>query len=246
MALTIYNMDAMDYLDGCGKRKCIFMDPPDNLGLEYADAGVLRPSDKVPPLAYYGWLESLILRAMLKADIVWLSYYHKHDLAVSRIIYNVLTQRHPSWVWQRVIWRFTFGQYCDNKLSNGHRPMIVLSAPRSTFHYDRIREPSSRMEIYHDPRAAGPRIPDDVWEFPRVVGNARERRSWHPTQHPEALMRRIMLMCGQPFTDLFGGSGTALRVARGTSMTDVHSVELSPTYCKHQSTENNVPIATVF
>src|SRR5579872_4627516 len=61
---------------------------------------------------------------------------------------------------------------------------------------DAIRIPSARMD-QGDKRAAGPRVPGDVWDFPRVVGNAKERQPWHPTQHPVALYDRVIkYSCG--------------------------------------------------
>ncbi len=65
-----------------------------------------------------------------------------------------------------------------------------------------------------DARAAGPRVPDDVWDFPRVTGNSAERCPWHPTQHPLALMERIILLSTKPgdlVLDYFMGTGTTLR-----------------------------------
>lgn len=94
-------------------------------------------------------------------------------------------------------------------------------------------------------------MPDDVWDFdadapdgckfcgwaasgvldaPRVTGNSGERRRWHPTQHPERLMERILLSSGGPVLDLFGGTGTTLRVAKRLGL-DCDIVELDAGYC---------------
>lgn len=66
-------------------------------------------------------------------------------------------------------------------------------------------------------RAAGPRVPDDVWEIPRLVGNARERFGDHPCQLPEELLRRVILSStseGDLVVDPMAGTGTTLRVAQ--------------------------------
>ena len=76
----------------------------------------------------------------------------------------------------RIIWRETFGQYNESRFPSGHRHLFwhVKDLKRSPFHTDEIRVTSQRMQA-GDKRAAGPRVPDDVWEIPRLVGNARER-----------------------------------------------------------------------
>jgi site-specific DNA-methyltransferase (adenine-specific) len=90
------------------------------------------------------------------------------------------------------------------------------------------------------------RVPDDVWDFPRVVGNAKERRDWHPTQHPEALMRRIInYSCrkDETFLDLFLGTGTSFRVRKE----NVIGIEQSEKYCQEIAKEHDIvytPTAT--
>ncbi len=68
-----------------------------------------------------------------------------------------------------------------------------------------------------DNRAKGPRVPDDVWQFPRLVGNSRERISAHPCQLPEVLLERVIRCSTQPgdwILDPTAGAGTTLRVAQ--------------------------------
>ena len=68
-----------------------------------------------------------------------------------------------------------------------------------------------------DKRARGPRVPDDVWEFPRLVGNAGERIAGHPCQLPETLLERVIRCSSRPndvILDPTAGTGTTLRVAQ--------------------------------
>ena len=84
-----------------------------------------------------------------------------------------------------------------------------------------------------DVRSAGPRVPDDVWDFPRVVGNAKERRSWHPTQHPLALMERIIKFSTKPgdlVLDYFAGTGTTLRACMKLDRSCV-AADIDLNYC---------------
>ena len=65
-----------------------------------------------------------------------------------------------------------------------------------------------------DPRG---RVPGDVFDFTRVVGNSKQRRPWHPTQLNEGLVERCVRLTtpeGESVLDPFGGTGTTLRVCR--------------------------------
>jgi site-specific DNA-methyltransferase (adenine-specific) len=99
---------------------------------------------------------------------------------------------------------------------------------------DAIRVPSARQEKYNDKRANPKgRVPDDVWEFPRVCGTFKERRPWCPNQHPEALIERIILLSTKPgdlVLDFFGGTGTVHRVCKRLDRNSI-TTEISPTYC---------------
>jgi DNA modification methylase len=97
------------------------------------------------------------------------------------------------------------------------------------------------MEI-GDARAAGPKMPSDVWDFPRVVGNSRERRDWHPTQHPESLYDRMLgFSCGLEDTavDMFAGTGT---IFRSTAKCQKIGIEIDSEYCQQISKEHKIPI----
>lgn len=226
--IRLYHQEALNFVKSCGQYDCIFMDPPDNVGLGYA--GVKDKRDD-----YYKWLEDLILESMGKAPIVWISYYWRHDVPLKASLAWIL--RHSDWEAKTFIWRFTFGQYNDKDCGSGYRPILRLSRPRVEWSVDAIRIQSERMRL-GDSRACGPKVPDDVWEFPRVVGNSVERREWIPTQHPEALMKRIYLLSGgTKILELFAGSGTGIRVAKRLGF-DLDTVELSGDYIKRLRAEH--------
>lgn len=224
---TIYQGDCLEMLREISRSvPLVFADPPDNLGLKYDEYRDKR-SD------YYDWLELVILKSLNIADCFWLSYYWEHDLEIKYRVRNILKRERPSVKAKTFIWRYTFGQYNDNDCSSGFRFLLRLMKPQAKLRVDNIRVPSRRMEI-GDARAAGPRVPDDVWDFPRVVGNAKERCPHHPTQHPEDLMRRIILMHTDPgdvVVDCFGGTGTTLRVANSINRIPLIS-EISENYCQ--------------
>lgn len=204
--MSVYLGDAIGYLRTItDHRRMSMMDVPDNIGLAYDGF-----TDHMPIGMYYKWIEELVSYALLRTDIVVFTYNAIHDFAISSILYRVARPK------QKIIWTWTFGQYQDEKLTASWRPIVILG---DDLNYDGIRIASSRMNI-GDKRAAGPRVPGNVWSYPRVTGNSPERRPWHVTQLPEAMMDRIIILTcmrtekGRTVPigdclDLFAGSGTA-------------------------------------
>ena len=73
----------------------------------------------------------------------------------------------------------------------------------------------------------------DVFNYPRVTGNSKQRRPWHPTQLNEGLVERCIKFTtpeGETVLDPFGGTGTTLRVCRrlGCPCT---LIEIDADYC---------------
>lgn len=227
--MLLVNDDCEHYLHACNKYfGGIFLDPPDNMDRDYQGYTDKR-SD------YYDWLDRIIGLAIQKADVVWLSYWYKHDFELKYRLhrYSDLEKR-------TFIWRYTFGQHNSHDCGNGYRPILRISKPDWTPNVDDIRVMSKR-QILGDARAnpVG-RVPDDVWDFPRIVGNANQRREWHPTQHPEELLMRIMQMSGDgDFLDCFAGTGTVFRAAVRIEKLNVIGVEISEYYCSKIKEEFN-------
>jgi hypothetical protein len=242
----IHNKDALVFLNEPDSRfRTIFADIPDNIGLNYVGFTDIKCN-------YINWVRDLIEICMARSEIFWLSYNQIWDLPIKSVIFDLNKgERGTSKLVQQVIWRFTFGQYQDTGLACGYRPIILMRNALTKMNYDAIRIESARQKL-GDKRAAGPRVPDDVWEFPRVVGNAHERRDWHPTQHPEKLLERILLLSNTNYVktasmgltedclklsplgivcDPFLGSGTTAIVAKRLGITWT-GCEISPFYCK--------------
>lgn len=94
--------------------------------------------------------------------------------------------------------------------------------------------PSARQLIYKDKRA-NPigKIPDDVWEFPRVCGNFKERLGDHPCQMPASLLERIIKTSSNKndiVLDPFGGTGTTAFVAKKLWRNYI-TMDISEKYC---------------
>jgi len=140
---------------------------------------------------------------------------------------------------REIIWRYTFGQHNKHDSTGGYRPMIRISNPEAKLYPNAIRVESWRQK-HNDPRAnPDGRVPDAVWEFPRVVGNAEERVKWSVTQHPQKLMERIIRLCcvpGDTVIDMFGHSFTTARVCKRLGIDSI-SIEISPYYCRKGAKE---------
>ncbi len=235
--IKLHHAEALEWLNDLEDEKwnMIFMDPPDNIGLKYPGVNDMR-SD------YYLWLKALLVEAIIRVEtpgVLWLSYYHKHDLQIKVMVNWIIKFIKPSWECRTFIWRFTFGQYRKTDCGSGYRPILRLSSPGVEWKTDEIKVMSKR-QLLGDPRAKGPRVPDDVWEFPRVVGNFIERRKWIPTQHPEGLIERIVKLSGKErVLELFSGSGTMIRVCKRLGV-DLDTVELCGKYVKKLREEHNL------
>lgn len=231
--------DSLEWLRESGRYDLIFADPPDNIGLAY---GSYR--DKIPDSQYYAQLENLMWLATTKCKVFWLSYYWRHDLEIKRRAWSVSRAR--TWSAKTFIWRFTFGQHNTNDCGSGFRYLLRLGAPSWTPCTDGIRVASQRQAIGDIRANPDGRVPDDVFEFdadgvwhefPRVVGNATERREWHPTQHPEGLMERVIRLSGaKTMLDCYGGTGTSLRVCKRLGV-ECDSVEIDMAYAQRAADE---------
>lgn len=226
--MTIYNVDCLDYLRTGQKFQMIFADPPDNIGLGYGEY-----RDKIPDAQYYGWLETILWESMRAAPIIWFSYYWKHDVEIKHIIRCLVKFHFPAWQIKTFIWRFTFGQHNPSDCGSGFRFVVRLTSPLAVLNPKAIMVESERQKIGDSRANPDGRVPDDVFDFARVVGNSHERRTWHPTQHPEALLRFLVKFSTQPgdrVLDLFLGSGTTLRVCRELDRECI-GCEIDENYC---------------
>lgn len=182
----------------------IFADPPDNIGLDYNGF-----KDKFDD--YYGWCEQVIYYAMACTNVLWWSFNAAHTIPMGAILDKYM------WHVKPCVQTFTFGQNRNSDLGNGHRPLWRISNGEPMLYPEQIKVPSWR-ELNGDKRAApGGRVPLDVFDFPRVTGNSKQRRSWHPTQLHEGLVERCLKLTtkeGDHVGELFGGTGTTLRVCK--------------------------------
>lgn len=234
----LYHGDCLTVLRRLSGAACIFADPPDNIGLGYGEFKDRRPDD-----AYVAWLESCVRLFIQKAGTVWLSYNARWSFALGMIVWGL--QREFKWLEAKpCVQTFTFGQHQHGDLGNNHRPLLRLRRDDATLYPDAIRVPSWRQ--LHGDKRADPRgrVPGDVFDFPRVTGNSKQRRPFCPTQLHEGLVERCIALStkeGERVIDPFGGTGTTLRVCRRVNR-PCTLIEYDGGYCLNIAKEHNLTI----
>ncbi len=215
---------------------CLIADPPDNIGLVYHEYVDSRTKEE-----YMQCFETCMVQFVGVADVVWISFNAKWIFEVG----GLLSRWHPHWDARLFIQIFTFGQNRKTDCGNGYRPILRIMRPEAKLYPDAIKVESWRQK-HGDKRAApGGCVPLDVWDFPRITGNCKERRSWHPTQLREAMIQRMVdfsTIPGDSVCDAFSGTGTVLRAVKDRSIT---SIELDRGYCDRIAAEHDLEVKTL-
>lgn len=209
---------------------CIFADPPDNQNLDYTTY-----DDKKSDNDYWFWLQALLHDCERRATTVWMSYNAKHMPCVMEVCCKFLSVRH-------MVQTFTFGQHRTTDFGNNFRPLVRLTKFDSGFYPDHIRVESERQRMGDKRANPGGKVPGDVFDFPRVVGNSSQRRKWHPTQLNEGLVERCLASCckaGDKVFDPFMGTGTTLRVCKQLELNCV-TTDVDRGYCERVAEEHGL------
>lgn len=221
MTNKLYCVDATEFLSYTDSRfRMVFADPPDNINLSYTGY-----KDRTPADQYRQMMAEILYYGTKVADVLWLSFNPVHIPLVGHLTHELLQFR-TDWVFKACVQTFTFGQHNHRDLGICHRPLYRYMREGTQLYPDAIRVPSWRQlngDRRADPRG---RIPGDVFDFPRVTGNSKQRRRFSPTQLHEGLYERCIRLCctkGDTVLDPFAGSGTLGRVAERCG---VHSVML--------------------
>lgn len=226
----LINGDCIEYLRN--EQRCwdtIFADPPDNIGLKYATYKDMIKTEK-----YFRLLREWIDIFIQCSKSVWFSYNAKWFFEIGNIVQSILCEDFLNRIEARqCIQRFTFGQHNQRTLGNNYRPLLWIRRIDAPLFPDEIRVKSWRQE-HGDPRAdPRGRVPGDVFDFPRVTGNSKQRRNWHPTQLHEGLVERCIRLTtpqGGTVLDPFAGTGTTLLVCKRLEM-PCTLIEIDENYC---------------
>lgn len=123
-----------------------------------------------------------------------------------------------------IVWNYPNGMSAQRFFASRHEEIAWFGKTRKYyFDLDSVREPydEATKAIYlKDKRLRAETVekgrnPTNVWQMPRLNGNAKERVG-HPTQKPVSVIRRIVQSMSYPgsvILDFFAGSGVTTRVA---------------------------------
>jgi DNA modification methylase len=215
---------------------CTFADPPDNLGLAYHSY-----RDNLSEKEYEITLEEWVKWIVGTSRISWISFNTKWIACMGTIVKMWMKGYYEL---KPCVQTFTFGQNRQDDLSNCHRPLWRFRYPGAPLYPDQIRIESWRQQ--HGDKRANPhgKVPGDVFDFPRVTGNSKQRRPWHPTQLHEGLVERCIKLStkeGECVFDPFAGTGTVTRVCKRINRKSL-ACELDPFYCEMISDENKIKV----
>lgn len=131
-------------------------------------------------------------------------------------------------------------KYMDKRATPGGK------IPGDSFNFTQLQEKERRdwheRAIQVGAYIVDPLIPDDHFDFARVTGNSKQRRSYHPTQLNEGLVERCILLSTKPgdlICDPFLGSGTTLRVCKRIKRQCI-GIEIDKDYCARIAAEHNM------
>jgi site-specific DNA-methyltransferase (adenine-specific) len=214
----------------------IFADPPDNLRLGYDACADDMPEDR-----YRAWLAQVVRDCVGRSGTVWVSFSSRYTFLLGAVV-DELTRTQAGLEAKPCTQVFTFGQHNQRDLGNNHRPLWRLRWEDAPLFPDAVRVPSWR-QLNGDKRAdSRGRVPGDVFDFPRVTGNSKQRRAWHPTQLHEGLVERCLKLTTPPgglVFDPFAGTGTTLRVCKRLGFSCATS-DVSGEYCRRIREENGM------
>lgn len=216
--------DCLDLLGRlpAGSIDVAFADPPYNLQLagdlfrpnQSRVAGVTEDWDRFGDFAAYDrftrdWL-ALVRRALKPNGTLWVIGSYHNVYRVGTAVQDV-----GFWILNDVVWVKTnpMPNFRGRRLTNAHETLIwAVADPRRTdytFNYRSLKTFNDDLQLRSD------------WTLPLCGGPERLRDAAgakaHPTQKPEALVARALLVASKPgdvVLDPFLGTGTTAAVAR--------------------------------
>lgn len=220
-AHLIYQGDTPDVLTKCIADQSvdlIFLDPPYNLGKDFGQCKDQWDSEHAYLEWCYHWLDLCLDKLSPTGSLYFMA-------ATQHMPHFDLYLRQHLHILSRIVWRYdSSGRQAKHYYGSLYEP--ILFAVKNPNHYifnaEAIQVPAKtgaeRKLI--DYRANPPRVynstkvPGNVWEFPRVRYRMPEYVK-HPSQKPEALLKRIILASSHPNSwvlDPFAGTFTTAAV----------------------------------
>lgn len=272
MRLELCHGDCLDWLPQLRDEPvaCIFADPPDNIGLGYASYKDKLPDSEYVELLS-DWTNAFVTRAntvWISFNSRWIldmasiakQVIDEHGVEFKPCVQTFSFYQHNKTDFgnaHRPLWRFRKPgaglypeqikiqswrqQHGDKRATEGGK--VPGDALDFTQYQGKERRDWHERAIEVGGSIVDPLIPDDHFDFTRVVGNSKQRRGWHPTQLNEALVKRCILSCTKPgdgIIDPFGGTGTTLRVCKEIGDRHCTLIEMDKSYCEEIAKEHKL------
>lgn len=208
---SVVNHDCTKTLKKLSGVRLVFADPPYNIGIDYGQG---KEADRLSQAQYVTWCKRWILAArktLTDDGAMWVMVCDDYAEHIA-IALNECGLHRRAWI----KWYETFGVNCSNNFNRCSRHIFyyVVDPKRFVFntHHKSMQQRSARQDKYNDSRAVkGGKLPDDVWQIPRLTGTSAERLPGFPTQLPVSLLERIIQCSSDPddlVCDPFCGSGS--------------------------------------
>ena len=222
-----------EHIQALGGLKLVYIDPPFAVGSDF-----FMPVGKTLQTAYTDtWASKKDFLEMLRARLLRIHELLAPDGAIF-VHCDWRTSAHMRLLLDEIfgeeqflgeiIWHYTGGGRSTRYFSRKHDSIFHYAKGKKwTFNIDAVRVPYKSTSNYakggivaksgklYLPNPLGTPL-DDVWDIPMVNPLAKERVGY-PTQKPESLLERIILVAsnaGDLVGDFFCGSGTTLAVAQ--------------------------------
>lgn len=201
----------------------IIADPPYNLGKNYGNNHDIRGFREYIQFSESWLKESYRILTPRGTIYVFMGF------RFISYLYDILDQRLRMYFNSWITWHYTQGMGRTKGFSPRHDDILVFTKSNDfKFNLDAVRVP---QKYYRERNNMAGANPGDVWMFSHVHYSNPERER-HPTQKPEALIARMVLVSsdeGDLVVDPFFGSGTTLRVCQVLNRRCI-GIELNPTY----------------
>lgn len=223
-SLKIINNDRMKLLKNLKNNsvQLIITSPPYNIGKSYEKKETLdvylNEQEKTLKECYR------ILKK--KGSLCWQvgSYFEKTELFPLDIYIYEICKRLGFKMRNRIIWHFEHGLHSNKKFSGRYETILWFTKSNNYyFNFDKIRVPQKYPgKVGYTGKNKGKytgnkkgKNPSDVWIFPNVKSNHREK-TIHPCQFPIELAERLVLSMSRIndlVVDPYSGVGTTLIAA---------------------------------
>ncbi len=209
---NIYLGDAIDLIKKIPTSSIdlICTDPPYNLGKDYGNNVDYKKKED-----YINFTQEWLLQAkrVLKEDGSIYIFMGVQFISRLFVMMEDMNLFFNGWI----TWHYTQGVGRKKGFSPRHEDILYFTkSEKFKFNLDSVRIPQKYFRERNNMSGANP---GDVWSFSHIHYSNPER-TIHPTQKPEALIKRIIEASsneGDVVLDLFSGSGTTCVVAKKTN-----------------------------